>query len=73
MTCCAATAADFPGFELGGFEGGGEVVDDAEVGEAEVLHGAGGGADVGGIARADEDDGEARAGGGGEHKTECRG
>ncbi len=61
------------GFELGGFEGGGEVVYDAEVGEAEVLHGAGGGSDVGGVACADEDDGEAGAGGGGEHKTEDRG
>jgi len=64
---------ELQGLELGGFEGGGEIVDDAEVGEAEVLHGAGGGADVGGVACADEDDGEAGAGGGGEHKRECRG
>ena len=70
MTCCAATADC--GFELSGFEGCGEVVDEAEVGEAEVLHGAGGCADVAGVARADEDDGEAGAGCGGEHKTECR-
>jgi len=61
------------GVELGGFEGGGEGVDDAEVGETEVLHGAGGGADVGRVASADEDDGEAGAGGGGEHKGEDRG
>ena len=58
---------------MGCFEGGGEVVDDAEVREAEVLHGAGGGADVGGVAGADENDGEAGAGGGGEHKRKCRG
>ena len=64
---------ELQGFQLGGFEGGGEVVDDAEVGEAEVLHGAGGGSDVGGVAGAYEDDGEAGAGGGGEHKAECRG
>ena len=46
----------------GGFgrgEGDGEVVDDAEVGEAEVVHGAGYGADVRGIAGANEDDGDA--------------
>jgi len=48
-------------FDLSGFEGGGVVVDDAEVGEAEVLHGAGGGTDVAGVAGADEDDGEAGA------------
>jgi hypothetical protein len=42
-----------------GFEGDGKVVDDAEVGEAEVVHGAGDGADVRGIAGADEDDVEA--------------
>jgi hypothetical protein len=55
------------GLQLGGFKRGGEVVDDAEVGEAEVLHGASRGADVGGIACADEDDGEAGASRGGEH------
>jgi len=48
-------------FDLGGLEWGGVVVDDAEVGEAEVLHGAGGSADVAGVASADEDDGEAGA------------
>jgi len=61
------------GIELGGFEGGREVVDDAEVGEAEVLHGAGCGTDVGGVARAYENDGEVGARCGGEHKREFRG
>jgi len=42
-----------------GFEGDGKVVDDAEVGEAEVVYGAGDGSDVRGIAGADEDDVEA--------------
>jgi len=64
--------SELGGFELGGFEGGGVVVDDAEVVEAEVLHGAGGGADVAGVAGADQDDGEAGACGGEEHGFDCR-
>jgi len=56
-------------FDLGGLEGGGVVVDDAEVCEAEVLHGAGGGADVAGVAGAYEDDGEAGAICCGEHES----
>ena len=56
--------ADGRGVEDGGgidggaraFERHGEVVDDAEVGEAEVMHRPGDGADVIGVARADEDD-----------------
>jgi len=56
-------------FDLGGLEGGGVVVDDAEVGEAEVLHGAGGGADVAGVAGADEDDSKAGAICCGEHES----
>jgi len=43
----------------GGFERDGILVDDAEVGEAEVVHGAGDGADVLRVAGADEDDGDA--------------
>jgi len=54
--------------ELGGFERRGEFVDDAEVAETEVLQGASCGTDVLRVAGADEDDGEAHAGGGGEHR-----
>ena len=40
-------------------ERGTEIVDDAEVREAEVVHGAGDGTDVGGVAGANEDDDDA--------------
>ncbi len=43
----------------GGFEWDGVFIDDAEVGEAEVVHRAGDGADVLWVAGADEDDGDA--------------
>jgi hypothetical protein len=58
--------------ELGGFKGSGEVVDEVEVREAEVVESAGGGADVERVARANEDGGEVGAGGGGEHGTRIR-
>ena len=54
------------GHHLGGVDGGlrslkrwEEFIDHAEGAEAEVVHGAGDGADVGRVARADEDDGDA--------------
>ena len=51
------------GAGVDGGAGGGDwlevVADGAEVGEAEVVHGAGDGADVGRVAGADEDDGQA--------------
>ena len=65
--CANSGLRDLRVFKLGGFEGGGIVVDDAEVGEAEVLHGAGGGADVAGVTGSDEDYGEAGTCSGGEH------
>ena len=44
---------------LGGGEGDGELVDDAEIFVAEVVHGAGDGADVLRVAGADEHDDDA--------------
>ena len=58
-----AGAGDRIGEDLGGvdsgaraLEGDGEIVDHAQMAEAEVVHGAGGCADVVGVARADQDD-----------------
>ena len=44
--------------DLAAWKGDGEIVDDAEIGEGEVMHGAGYGTDVLGVAGAAEDDGE---------------